>query len=71
MQGRAEVTLVASAGSTVWTVVLLAYLAAAVVWYVIDRRRPREDRRFTPLANALLIAVGVVLVVALVLAVTA
>jgi hypothetical protein len=64
-------TLIASVWSTVWTVVLLVYLAAAVVWYVIDRRRPREDWRFAPLANAVLIAFGVVLVLALVLAVTA
>ena len=61
----------ASAWSTAWTAITLAYLAAAVVWYVIDRRRPREDRRFAPLANAVLIAFGIVLVFAVVLAVAA
>ena len=63
--------VLASAWSTAWTTITIAYLAAAVVWYVIDRRRPREDREFAPLANAVLIALGIVLVFAVLLAVTA
>ena len=62
---------VATAWSTAWTAITIAYLTAAIVWYVIDRRRPREDRRFAPLANAVLIAFAIVLVFAIVLAVTA
>jgi hypothetical protein len=57
--------------STVWSAITVAYLAAAVAWYLVDRRRPSEDRRFTPLANAVLIAFGVVLVFAVILAITA
>jgi hypothetical protein len=62
---------VATVWSTVWTAITVAYIAAAAVWYLIDRRRPREDRRFTPLANAVLIAFALVLAVAVVLAATA
>jgi Ni,Fe-hydrogenase I cytochrome b subunit len=61
----------ATAWSTAWTAITVAYLAAAMVWYVIDRRRPHEDRKFTPLANAVLIAYAIVLVFAVVLAVAA
>ena len=64
-------TVIASTWSTVETGITLAYLAAAVAWYLIDRRRPRHDRRFTPLANAVLIAFAIVLSLAVVLAVTA
>ena len=45
--------------------VTAAFLVCCVVWYVRDRDRP-----FRPLANAVLAAVGVVLLFAVVLAVT-
>jgi hypothetical protein len=62
-------TVVASAWSTIETGITLTYLAAAVTWYLLDRRRPRHDRRFTPLANAVLVAFGIVLALALLLAI--
>jgi hypothetical protein len=63
-------TVIATTWSTIETGITVTYLAAAVAWYLIDRRRPRHDRRFTPLANAVLVAFGIVLAFALVLTIT-